>query len=145
VVARFRNWTSAAAALVVAVALVSAVKELPRSLRSAQAQIDTNAALTQQQRELAPAQAYGVHEDLALRAAEILPKNAVFYVATGSQPGSDAAPPFYAYWLLPRRHTDDLAAAGWIVDFGADPTQLAVPVKMVLDLGGGASILQVRR
>jgi hypothetical protein len=133
-----------AAGLLVAVALIAAVRQLPRSLHSAQAQIDTNANLSPLQRELAPAYAYGVHADLAVRAAEILPRNAVFYVATGGQPGSDAAPPFYAYWLLPRRHTSDLQTADWIVDFGADPSQLAVPVKVVLDLGG-AWVLKVRR
>ena len=137
--------TSAAAALLVAVALVAAVKELPSSLRATQKEVETNAGLSSLDRELAPAHAFDVHESLAVRAAELLPKDAVFYVATGGGAGSVAAPPFYAYWLLPRRHTDDLGSAGWIVDFGADPAKLGVKVDVVADLGGGAEVLKVRR
>jgi hypothetical protein len=145
VAARNRHLTSAAAALLVAVALVAAVKELPSSLRDSQQQTETNAGLSSLDRELAPAHAFDVHESLALRAAEVIPRDAVFYVATGGGAGSVAAPPFYAYWLLPRRHTNDLGAAGWIVDFGADPAALGVKVDVVADLGGGAEVLRVRR
>jgi hypothetical protein len=143
---RFTYSTSAAAVLLAAVALVAAVKQLPSSLRSAQAQIETNASLTLTERELDAARANGVHQDLALRAAEILPRDAVFYVATskGGQ-GTVAAPAFYAYWLLPRRRTNDVGNAGWIVNFGADPASLGVKADVVADLGGGAQVLKVRR
>jgi len=145
VAARSRHWTSAAAALLAAAALAAAVWQLPESLRGTQARIDTNAGLSTLQRELAPARAYGVHEDLVLRAAEILPRDAVFYVATGGQPGSDAAGPFYAYWLLPRRRTDDVNSAGWILAFGADTARLGVKFDVAADLGGGAAVLKVLR
>jgi hypothetical protein len=138
--------TSAAAVLIAAVALVAAVKQLPSSLRSAQAQIETNADLTPVERELDAARANGVHQDLALRAAELLPRDAVFYVATGvGGQGTVAAPAFYAYWLLPRRRTNDVANADWIVNFGADPSSLGVKFDVVADLGGGAQVLRVRR
>jgi len=143
--ARSRHLTSGAAALLVVVALLAAVKQLPSSLRATQAQIETNAGLSPLDRELAPAHAFDVHESLALRAAELLPKDAVFYVATGSGAGSVAAPPFYAYWLLPRRRTNDLGSADWIVNFGADAAKLGVKVDVVADLGGGAQVLRVRR
>src|SRR4051812_17927469 len=95
-----RHWTSAGAALLAVIALLAALRQLPQSLRSAQAQIQTNAGLTPVERELDAARANDVHQDLALRAAEILPRNAIFYVATnvGGQ-GTVAAPAFYAYWL----------------------------------------------
>jgi hypothetical protein len=142
---RFRFSTSAAAVLIAAVALIAAVKQLPASLRATQTQIDANAGLSPMARELDPARTFGVDQGLALRAEELLPKNAVFYVATTKGlPGSVAAPPFYAYWLLPRRHTDDLKTAKWILSFGADPSQLAVGVDVVADLGG-AQVLRVRR
>jgi hypothetical protein len=137
--------TSAAAALLTAVALLAAVKQLPSSLRTEQAQVETNAGLSPLERELAPAHAFDVHESLALSAAELLPRDAVFYVATGSGPGSVAAPGFYAYWLLPRRHTDALGSADWILNFGADASKLGVKVDVVADLGGGAQVLRVRR
>jgi hypothetical protein len=142
---RILRLTSVAVALVTAVALGAALSQLPDALRASQQQISTNAGLSLQDRELAPASAYGVHGGLALRAAVDIPRDGVFYVATGGQGGSTAAPPFYAYWLLPRRHTDDIGSAGWIVDFGADPASLGVKVKVVDDLGGGAQVLQVLR
>jgi hypothetical protein len=144
--ARSRHVTSATAAgLLTAVALLAALKQLPSSLRAEQAQVETNAGLSPLERELAPAHAFDVHESLALRAEQLLPRDAVFYVATGGGPGSVAAPPFYAYWLLPRRHTDDAGSAGWILSFGADPAKLPVKVDVVANLGGGAQVLRVRR
>ena len=140
-----RYSTSAAAVLVAVVALLAAVKQLPDALRAEQAQIDKNAGLSQLDRELAPAHAFDVHEALAVKAAEALPRDAVFYVATGSGAGSVASSPFYAYWLLPRRRASDIGSADWIVDFGADPATLGVKVDVVADLGGGAEILKVRR
>jgi hypothetical protein len=131
--------------LLAVVALGAALWQLPDSLRSSQREVDAYKSLSLQQRELAPATAYSVHADLALRAAQVLPRDAVFYVATGTQPGSDAAPPFYAYWLLPRRHTDDLGTADWVVAFGADVASLGVKTDVVEDLGGGAEILRVHR
>jgi hypothetical protein len=137
--------TSVAAVLLAAVALLAALKQLPSSLRSTQAQTETNGGLSLLDRELAPARETGVHQDLALRAAALIPRNAVFYVATGGGPGSVAAPSFYAYWLLPRRRTDTAGAADWIVSFGADPASLGVKVDVVEDMGGGAQVLRVRR
>jgi hypothetical protein len=143
-VAGSRNLTSTAAVLLAVVALLAAVKQLPSSLRATQTRIAANAGLAPVARELDPARAFGVNQSLALRADELLPKDAVFYVATAGQPGSVAAPPFYAYWLLPRRHVNDANAAQWILSFGADPTQLSVPVDVVADLGG-AQVLRVHR
>lgn len=142
---RSRHLASAAAALLVAVALLAAVKQLPRSLSSEQAQVETNAGLSNLDRELAPAHAFDVHESLAVRAADVMPRDAVFYVATGAGAGSVAAPSFYAYWLLPRRRTTELGSAGWIVNFGADATKLGVKFDVVADLGGGAQVLKVHR
>ncbi|MHB8643320.1 MAG: hypothetical protein ACYDA3_10595 [Gaiellaceae bacterium] len=141
---RARNPATTAVAIS-CVALLAALWELPHALRSSQAQVSTNAGLTSLDRELAAAHAYSVHETLATDAAQLIPRNATFYVATGGQPGTDAYAPFYAYWLLPRRHTDYPQNAEWIVDYGADPSQLAVPTEVVKDLGGGAEILKVRK
>lgn len=137
--------SAAAGLLLAAIALVAAVKQLPHSLRAEQARISTNAGLTPLERELAPARAFDIHEELAVRAAQLIPRNGVFYVATGTSAGSVGSPPFYAYWLLPRRRAADITSADWIVDFGADPAQLGVKVDVVADLGGGAEVLKVRR
>src|SRR5262245_11634900 len=104
---RPRRPTSVGAALIAAIALFTALWQLPDSLRSSQERIDASAPLSSQDRELEPATAYSVHATLAVRAAEVIPEDGVFYVATGGQPGSDAASSFYVYWLLPRRQTRD--------------------------------------
>ena len=142
---RSRHVTSVAVAVLVGLVLLAAVKQLPKSLRAAQAQVSTNAGLSSLDRELAPAHAFDVHESLAVRAAELMPRNAVFYVITGTGAGSIAAPPFYAYWLLPRRRTNDLSSADWIVNFGGDASKLPVKFDVAADLGGGAQVLKVRR
>ena len=136
---------SAAAGLIAVVALVAAIVELPHSLRSTQKQVAANAGLSLEDRELAAARAYGVNQSLAMAAAQVIPRDAVFYVATGNQPGATAAQPFFAYWLLPRRQAATLGDAQWIVDFGGDPSGLGVKAKVVDDLGGGAEILRVER
>jgi hypothetical protein len=131
--------------LLAGVALLSAAWQLPRSLRDTERRVDRNAGLTPLQRELAPAGAYGAHEDLAVHAEKVIPRDASFAVVTGGQPGSDAAVHFYAYWLLPRRASPELSAAQWVITFGADPHQLAVGVDVVDDLGGGAAVGRVKR
>lgn len=147
VAAGFRQLTRAGAALVVAVALVAAARQLPSSLRAQDALIEGSAGLSRLERELAPTRSFGLNPALVLAADERLPEDAVFAVAAGEGLGSghDAAAPFSAYWLLPRRHTDDPARAGWILSFGADPAQLGVPVELVEDLGDGSKLLRVRR
>jgi hypothetical protein len=143
----FRRLMHAAAALLTAVALIAAGKQLPSSVRAADELIGENADLSRVDRELAPTRAFGLNPSLVLRADELLPRDAVFYVVTGHGmlSGHDAAAPFSAYWLLPRRHTDDVRQAEWILSFGADPAQLGVEVDVVDDLGDGEQLLRVRR
>ena len=144
-VAGFRELTRAGAALVVVVALIAALEQFPSSVRQADGRIDENAGLSQLDRELAPSRAFGLDPSLILLADERLPPDAVFYVAVGNglASGHDAAAPFAAYWLLPRRHTEDPARADWILSFGADDAQLGVKVELVEDLGNGSRLLRV--
>jgi hypothetical protein len=86
-----------------------------------------------------------MNQQLLLRAAEILPRDAVFSFAGDARARASGAPFFYAYWLLPRRHTATPAAADWIVSSGADPSRLGVKVAVVADLGGGARVLRALR
>jgi hypothetical protein len=141
--------TQAAAALIVALALLAAAKELPDSAREVQRQVSENAGLSGLDQDLAPARTFGLNPTLILRAAELMPRDAVFYVARGEGQSTalDAAAPFAAYWLLPRRHTDDPRRAGWILSFGADPAGLGVDVEVVeSDVGEpGWQLLRVRR
>jgi hypothetical protein len=131
--------------LLAVVALLDAAKQLPTSLHAAKSRFDANAGLSSVQRELTPTREYGMNRELVLRAAEILPRDAVYSFAGGRRARASGAPLFYAYWLLPRRHTADPAVADWIVSWGGDPSRLGVKADVVADLGGGARILRVRR
>ena len=129
--------------LIALVALIAAAKQLPTSLRATQRQVETNAGLSNVERELAPATAYEVNGSLLLRAQELMPKDAVFYVATGGQPGLGAASPFSAYWLLPRRHTDEPGSAQWILSYGARINRLGLRYERVFPVGRGLSVAKV--
>jgi hypothetical protein len=136
---------SGAAALLTVVALLAALRQLPRSLRTAHERVEASAGLSTRDRELAPARFWGMNERLLLRAERILPRDAVYSVAVGRQQASVGAPLFYAYWLLPRRRTKDRRAADWIVLWGGDRSRLGVETDVVANLGGGAQVLRVRR
>jgi hypothetical protein len=149
VAARFRLLTQAAAAAIVALALLSAVKQLPDSVREADRRVRENAALSRLERDLAPARSFGLNPTLILRADELMPPHAVFHVASspGQSTAQAAAASFSAYWLLPRRHTQDPRRADWILSFGVDPGTLGVEVELVEgDLGEpGWNLFRVRR
>jgi hypothetical protein len=130
--------------LLAVVALVDAAKQLPTSLRATKARVDANTGLSSVRRELAPARQFGMNQALVLRAAEILPRDAVFSVVGDRRAQVSGAALFYAYWLLPRRRTRDPRASDWILDWGEDPARLGVRTDVVADLGGGAKVLRVR-
>lgn len=142
---RSRQLISLAPGLLAVIALLAAVKQLPSSLRATQARIDATAGMSSVQRELEPARAWGINEKLALRAAQILPRDAVFLTVGDRRAQTTGAPFFYAYWLLPRRHTDDPHGADWIVSWGGHLSRLGVKADVVANLGDGAEILRVRR
>ena len=133
------------ALLVAVVALLDSAKQLPTSLRATKSRIDANAGLSSVQRELAPTRQYGMNQELVLRAAEILPRDAVYALVGDRQASTSGAMFFYAYWLLPRRHTLDPSQADWIVSLRADRSRLSVKTDVVADLGAGAKVLHVRR
>lgn len=135
-------------ALIAAAALVAALTRLPDSVRASHATVAETAELSPLERELYPTRVYGLAPALILRAEDVLPRDAVFHVVTGPGmvSGHAMAAPFSAYWLLPRRHTNDPHRADWILSFGADPAALVVEVDVVEDLGAeGQRLLRVRR
>ena len=142
---RLRQLTSHAALLIAVVALLDSAKQLPVSLRATKTRVDANAGLSSVERELAPTRQYGLNQELLLRAAEILPRDAVYAIVGDRRANRSGAMFFYAYWLLPRRHAIDPSAADWIVSLRADPSLFNVKTDVVADLGGGAKVLQVRR
>jgi hypothetical protein len=143
--ARLRRLVSGGAALLVAVVLLAALRELPRSFRTEHERIRPTEGLSSLQRELAPARLWHMNVRLLLRAQEILPRDAVYSVAVGRRQAVRGVTLFYGYWLLPRRRSIEPGRADWIVLWGKDPSSLRVKTDVVADLGGGAEILRVRR
>lgn len=134
-----------AAAVLVAVALLAAAKQVPRSLRTAHARVEASEGRSALERELAPARWWGMNEKLLLRAEQVIPRDAVYSVVVGRRQALSGAPLFYSYWLLPRRRSKDSGAAEWIVLWGKDRSRLGVATDVVADLGGEGEILRVRR
>ncbi|MEX2211326.1 MAG: hypothetical protein WD689_06130 [Gaiellaceae bacterium] len=145
-VERLRDLTPAAAALLAAVAFVAAVGELPHSLRVTDAKLAEYDGLSHIERELYPTRGFGLNPTLLLRADALMPEDAVFHVVTGPGllAGHAAAPPFSAYWLLPRRATRDPRRADYILSFGGQIETLDVEVALVEDLGELGQLWRVR-
>jgi hypothetical protein len=87
---------------------------------------------------------------LLLRSREAIPANATYTVVVGDTTPvpryiHDGVPPLLQYWLLPRRYTDDIHAADWIVAVHASSELLGVPVRREIGLGADANALEVAR
>ena len=143
-----RDLARVGVALLTALALGAAAHELPESARAVQGQVERKPA-DPLEREVAPAYAFGLDPTLALRAGEVLPRDAVFTVLVGGDAGSarDAQQPFTVYWLLPRRYTPDPGQAEWLVNYGTDASELGLALEVVADDVGrpGWQLLRVRR
>src|SRR5712691_2781232 len=107
--------------LVIAAAVGVSAWRLPGVFRDAQRQVDAVHGLSRQERALLPGRSFDLETDTYLAAAQTIPPDATYYVATGTN-GIEVsspnvlfkAPVFAGYWLLPRRQTIDPHLADWI-------------------------------
>jgi hypothetical protein len=138
-------WTAAVAAAVVA------LWHVPGELRDAWGQIRNASAEPELDRRLLPARVAGLDDtSIFLRAAKQIPPGAVYYVDVGeAAPVPDRAldwvRPFATYWLLPRRRTDELGEAQWILSYGGDVEALGLSYSRVLGVGPGLALAEVQR
>ena len=124
---------------------------IPGAFRSSQQAVDTVRGLTQVERSLLPARSFDISTELFVAAAKDLPVDATFYVATGTR-GIDISnefvlpktPIFAAYWLLPRRETNDPQQADWVLSYGADLSALGLDYARVIDVGPGQQLAEVQ-
>jgi hypothetical protein len=92
-----------------------------------------------------------VHPEIFVAASKAMPRDALYYVVTGpGVPGASASAlgwvrPFAAYWLLPRRRTDDLAQAEWVLSYGGDPASTGLQFRRTVALGPRILLAQVKR
>jgi hypothetical protein len=124
---------------------------IPGALRSSQRAVDAVRGLTPAERSLLPARSFDISTELFVAAAKDLPADATFYVATGTK-GLDVSnefvlpktPIFAAYWLLPRRETNDPQQADWVLSYGADVNALGLDYSRVIDVGPGQQLAEVQ-
>jgi len=122
----------------------------PGTFRSSQRAADVVRGLTPVQRSLLPARSFDISTELFVAAAQDVPLDATFYVATGN--GIDVsnqyvllkAPIFAAYWLLPRRMTNDPERADWVLSYGADLSTLDLDYARVIEVGQGQQLAEVQ-
>lgn len=107
--------------------------------------------LTPAERTLLPARSFDISTELFVAAAQHVPPNAKFYVATGdgievsSSIVLPKTPIFAAYWLLPRRMTADARQADWVLSYGGDLTALGLDYVRVINVAPGQQLAEVRR
>jgi hypothetical protein len=124
---------------------------VPGEIRDAWGDVRNASAQPALERRLLPARVAGLEDTgIFLRAAEEMPPGAIYYVdVPTSDPGHDPAldwvRPFATYWLLPRRRTDELGEAEWILSYRGDLGALGLPYGRVLQVGDGLALAEVRR
>lgn len=136
-------WSVAVAAAAATLAYV------PRDLRDVWRDVRNASAQTRLERQLAPARVVGLQEtSIFLVARDVIPARSTYYVAVGEAAGRSAfdwVRPFATYWLLPRRRTDELGEAAWILAYGADLKALGLPYARVITIGPGLALAEVQR
>lgn len=123
-----------------------ALWHVPGELRDAWSEARNASARTRLERELGPADVVGLSEtDIFLRADEAMPRSATYYVDVTSSSGELRwVRPFATYWLLPRRRTDDLAQADWILSYRGDLGALGLDYRRVVTVEPGFALAEVR-
>jgi len=124
---------------------------IPGAFRSSQQAVDSVRGLTPVERSLLPARSFDISTELFVAAAKDLPVDATFYVATGTK-GIDISnefvlpktPIFAAYWLLPRRETNDPQQADWVLSYGANLSALGLDYARVIEVGPGQQLAEVQ-
>ncbi len=139
------------ALLAAAAAAVVALWHLPGRFHAVNAQIADFGALTHQELELRAARGVDVDTNVLVRARELLPRGASFFVVTGpkihvSTPVTLlAVPRFAAYYLAPRREVEDARAAQWVISYGGDLGKLGVRYSKIVAIEPGVWIAEVAR
>jgi len=152
---RLSNTTKESRAVVLWLALGVAVAvagwRIPGAFRDARQAVLGVRGLTPVERTLLPARSFDISTELFVAAAQHVPPEATFYVATGD--GIEVSSPvvlpktpiFAAYWLLPRRMTTDPRQADWVLSYGGALTALGLDYVRVIDVASGQQLAEVRR
>jgi hypothetical protein len=101
-------------------------------------------------RELTPADAIGVPNDLLVNAQRVIPLDATYAVVVGQTPPTPApldigVPALVHFWLFPRRWFGEIAGADWVIAFHRSSESLGVPVEREIGLSEAANAVEVGR
>jgi hypothetical protein len=136
------------ALLLLIVAVGATLWQTPFAFRDVVDGITAWAGKTPLDRELAPADATGIAARVLLGAQRLIPANAVYHVAPGPIMANS---PWYAYrplsfyWLFPRRYSNDIGPARWILSFNGGFRQLGLDYSRVWHVARGVVVAKVRR
>jgi hypothetical protein len=132
---------------VAAAAAAITLWHVPGELREAWRDVRNASSETTLERRLRPARVVGLDRtDVFLVARDVIPPGAIYYADVGEGPerALDWVRPFATYWLLPRRRTDDLGQAGWILSYNGDLRALGLPYRRVVRVAPGLALAEVR-
>jgi hypothetical protein len=143
------HWPESAAAVIVAVALSSALGQVSPVARTGWALLTAHTGPASG-RELAPASSHGVSTQALELAAKTIPPDGHYAIVVGQQPPFDpsvanAVPSIVQYWLLPRRYTPNIKDASWILTYHAPSETLGLTVAQEIGLGPDANLVRVDR
>lgn len=102
------------------------------------------------ERELRPVDSLALPREVALRADELIPRDATYVVALGSGANLTSAqqigiPDLLHYWLLPRRWTADVAAAEWVIAVSDAGSTLPIEPGSSVEIAPGYAVAKVAR
>jgi hypothetical protein len=122
--------------------------ETPFAFRDVSRAISDWVGKNPQQRELAPAHAVAIDDRILLGARRLIPPHAIYHVAPGPViPNSpwEAYRPLSFYWLFPRRYTNDIGPADWILSFNGGFRQLGLEYSRIWHIAPRVVVAKVRR
>ncbi len=132
--------------VIVAICLYSAAGRIRPVVEAAHSAV-TTASGSQAQRDLAPAGTWSLIA-FVTAARRVIPRNATYAVVIGQDPPTDglrvlAIPPLLWYSLAPRKYTQDIQAAQWVITYHHSPESLGVKVGREVGLDADGNAVQV--
>jgi hypothetical protein len=123
---------------------LSALWAAPGDFRSVRRTISSERGASTQERELAPARYVGIDGNALVKASEVIPATATYFIAAAPSL-AETAVPLTAYWMFPRRYVADPRDADWIVAYDVDPGTYGVPTGRRVPLAQGIVAAETTR
>lgn len=138
------------ALVLVAVLGAAIVWEAPQAFVDAGRDVSANRDASEQERAAVPVRSQDLPTEVFTGAADAIPRRATYHVVVGpnvplSENQRIALVPLLRYWLLPRRYTDDVEAADWVIAYGEPTETVGVPLAPGVEVSPGIVVAEVDR